>query len=455
MPQKNRMRAATVAARWWRRDRSLCLALAALALLQLILRGVMHCPAAAQFAVRYLVRPYHRAMGWLCSFLPFSAAELCWAVLIVFCLWYVVRTVWLLIHPPEEKPAGKGSGDAAQSGSVLQGEKTASDKSTLQNGNRPTGGSILRGETPYSGNTPPGENTLQSKDIQQDAGSPQNGARRLSRGAVLWRRILGGVLTALAVYTGYTVLWGLVYYGPTFERQAGIEARPVSVDELEYTMRWFRDRINETAPLVEHAAPGVLTGDTSAIFRASGPLYDALEEAYPFLGSSAVRPKQMMFSRVMSWLNFTGFFFPFTGEANLNVDSPECLLPATIAHELAHVRGIAPEQTANFVAILACDTCGDALYAYSGYLLGYIHLSNALYGASYNRWLEVAQGLCETANEDLRANNDYWRQFDTPVSEAADSAYSGFLQSYDQELGSKSYGAVVDQLVAYYGPSAA
>lgn len=55
----------------------------------------------------------------------------------------------------------------------------------------------------------------------------------------------------------------------------------------------------------------------------------------------------------------------------------------------------------------------------------------------------------------LRVNNAYWRQFDSPVSEAADSAYSGFLQSYDQELGSRSYGAVVDLLVAYYGPSAA
>ena len=414
MPQKNRMRAA--AARWWRRDRSLYLALAALAFLQLVLRGIMNWPAAAHFAVRYLVRPYHRAMGWLCSFLPFSVAELCWAVLIVFCIWYVVRTVLLLIRPPEEKPTGKGSGDALQSASVPQSVNGS------QKGNAPTN---------------------------------ENGARRLSRGAVLWRRALGGVLTALAVYTGYTVLWGLVYYGPTFEQQAGLEARPVSVDELEYTMRFFRDQINETALLVEHAAPGVLTGDTNAIFRAAGPLYDALEEAYPFLGSSAVRPKQMVFSRVMSWINFTGFFFPFTGEANLNVDSPECLLPATIAHELAHVRGIAPEQTANFVAILACDTCGDTLYAYSGYLLGYIHLSNALYSASYDRWLEVAQGLCETANEDLRANNAYWRQFDSPVSEAADSAYSGFLQSYDQELGSKSYGAVVDLLVAYYGPSAA
>lgn len=446
MPQKDRIRAA--AARWWRRDRGLYLALAALALAQLVLRGVMYWPAAAHFAVRYLVRPYHRAMGWLCSFLPFSAAELCWAVLIVFCIWYVVRTVLLLIYPPEEKPVGKGSGEATQEKTTGTGSAGTLPEMSMEQGSGKVQPEKPAGEE--DGKIPPEKPLKKATDIP-----PQSAARRLSRGAVLWRRVLGGVITALAVYTGYTVLWGLVYYGPSFEQQAGIEARPVSVDELEYTMRWFRDRINETAPLVDHTAPGVLTGDTDAIFRAAGPLYDALEEAYPFLGSSAVRPKQMVFSRVMSWINFTGFFFPFTGEANLNVDSPECLLPATIAHELAHVRGIAPEQTANFVAILACDTSGDVLYAYSGYLLGYIHLSNALYSASYELWLEVAQGLCETANEDLRANNAYWRQFDSPVSEAADSAYSGFLQSYDQELGSKSYGAVVDLLVAYYGPSGA
>ena len=151
-------------------------------------------------------------------------------------------------------------------------------------------------------------------------------------------------------------------------------------------------------------------------------MYDALEQQYPFLSVSAVSPKPMLFSRVLSALNFTGFFFPFTGEANLNVDSPECLLPATIAHELAHVRGVAPEQTANFVAILACDTSGDPLYAYSGYLLGYIHLSNALYGASYEKWLEIAQQVCQTANEDILANNAYWQQFESPVSKAAETA---------------------------------
>ena len=146
----------------------------------------------------------------------------------------------------------------------------------------------------------------------------------------------------------------------------------------------------------------------------------------------------MLFSRVLSALNFTGFFFPFTGEANLNVDSPECLLPATIAHELAHVRGVAPEQTANFVAILACDTSGDPLYAYSGYLLGYIHLSNALYGASYEKWLEIAQQVCQTANEDILANNAYWQQFE--------SFYKGDIFSSEFLSQKETFSQVIDTI---------
>ena len=366
-----RVRAA--AARAWRRDKKLYLALAALGACLLALRLVMHSRAASDFIVHNIVQPYHRAVGWLCGFAPFSVAELCWAALILFCVWYVGRTVWLLVR-------GRGQ-----------------------------------------------------------------------RLAVLWRRVLGGMLVALSVYTGFTLLWGLTYYTEPFEEQAGITARPVTVDELEATTRLFMEKLNAAAPLAQHTAPGVLSGDTQTIFEASDTLYDALEQQYPFLNVPAVSPKPMAFSRVLSALNFTGFFFPFTGEANLNVDSPECLLPVTIAHELAHVRGVAPEQTANFVAILACDTGGDPLYAYSGYLLGYIHLSNALHGASYEKWLDIAQQVCGTANEDILANNAYWEQFESPVSKAADSAYSGFLQSYDQALGSKSYGAVVDLLVAYYG----
>ena len=51
---------------------------------------------------------------------------------------------------------------------------------------------------------------------------------------------------------------------------------------------------------------------------------------------------------------------------------------------------------------------------------------------------------------DFAANRLYWAAFETPVQEASNTVYEGFLHSYDQELGLKSYGACVDLLVNYY-----
>lgn len=380
--------------RLWQRDKKLYITCAVIALVQLALRGVMKSRAASNFAVQYIVRPFHQLTGVISSILPFSLAEVCWMAFILFCLWYIIRTVWFLFVPPPRYTGAK-------------------------KGRR-------------------------APDVEVTA------ALRFS---ILWRRLFGAFTIALGVYTAFTLLWGLVYYTDTFEEKAGIEVQPVTVEELAATTRLFMEKVNAAAPLVSHIEPGKLTGDTDAIFAASDTLYDALVDTYPFLEEDSVRPKPLssLFSYVMSSIRYTGFFFPFTGEANLNIRSPECLLPSTIAHEMAHMHGIAPEQTANFVAILACDTCGDPLYAYSGCLMGYIHLSNALYEASYDQWKEIASQLCPEANSDLTANNEYWEPFESAVSDTVESTYSTFLQSYDQPLGSKSYGAVVDLLVAHYG----
>ena len=152
----------------------------------------------------------------------------------------------------------------------------------------------------------------------------------------------------------------------------------------------------------------------------------------------------------MSYLDFTGFFFPFTAEANVNMDSPVCDLAATVAHELSHQRGVAKEQEANFTAVLASLRYGDPDYCYSACLLAYTHLGNALYRADTEAWEEISAELSEDVVRDLSARNAYWRQFETPVQKASNTVYEGFLHSYDQTLGLKSYGACVDLLVNYY-----
>ena len=63
--------------------------------------------------------------------------------------------------------------------------------------------------------------------------------------------------------------------------------------------------------------------------------------------------------------------------------------------------------------------------------------------------------LCPQALQDLAVNNEYWASMEGPVQTVAESTYTGFLQSYGQEMGMRSYGACVDLLVARWCPASA
>ena len=124
----------------------------------------------------------------------------------------------------------------------------------------------------------------------------------------------------------------------------------------------------------------------------------------------------------------------------------------TVAHELAHQRGVAAEQEANFVGVMAATAGGNAAYQYSGWLFGYLHLSNALYSADPDLARASYAALCAEAQADMADNNAYWKQWEGPVKETGEKVYTAFLQGYGQELGMRSYGACVDLLVEEFLP---
>ena len=253
-----------------------------------------------------------------------------------------------------------------------------------------------------------------------------------------------------AMFALFCLWWGVLYYSDSFTEQAGLERRDISVQELETVTRYFAEQASSAGEHVERGEDGVFRADKSDLFRRSADIYGGAEQIFPCLAAPAVRAKPVLLSRLLSYIRYTGFFFPYTAEANLNADSPACLLPSTIAHELAHLRGVAREDEANFCAVVACLESGDEVYRYSGALLAYIYLGNALYRADYDAWRKVYSTLSENVRADLRANNDYWARFETPAADVSEKVYESFLQTYGDDRGMQSYGACVDLLTVYY-----
>lgn len=266
----------------------------------------------------------------------------------------------------------------------------------------------------------------------------------------LYTLVLRLLAAGLAVYALFCLLWGTYYYGDSFLDASGLESGEISAEQLETVTVYFADLLNQYGREVERDENGQYAADLVALLARSDEVFKAVEQEFPCLEGPDIRAKGVHFSRVMSYLDFTGFFFPFTAEANVNTDFPGALFASTIAHELSHQRGVAREQEANFTAVLACLEYGDADYCYSACLLAYTHLGNALYSADARAWQEVYRGLSDGVLADLAASQEYWAQFETPVQSVSNTVYEGFLQSYDQKLGMRSYGACVDLLVNYY-----
>ena len=274
------------------------------------------------------------------------------------------------------------------------------------------------------------------------------------KGREVYRLLLTLTAAALSVYAMYCTLWGVYYYGDDFASQSGFERREISVQELTDVTRYFAERTNESSVLVTRDEDGFYVADRDAILARSDTVYAETAAQYPCLDGPAVRAKGMFFSKIMSYLDYTGFFFPLTAEANVNVDFPPSQFAATVAHELSHQRGVAKEEEANFVAVLCCLDTDDPDFLYSGCITAFVYLSNALYDADHAAWEAVMDTLELPVVLDLMLDEQYWDSFDTPVNKVSNSIYDGFLQSYGQELGIRSYGACVDLLVAHYLPAA-
>lgn len=250
-------------------------------------------------------------------------------------------------------------------------------------------------------------------------------------------------------------LWNAAYYAATFSERSGLSVEQYSVEELAAVTEYFAQQTAELSGQVSRDGEGHFLSDREKYLTDGVGVYRNLEQEFPCLKMEPVEAKPILCSRLQSRLGFTGMYFPFTGEANVNIDAPACLMPSTIAHEMAHQRMVASELEASFVGIAACITGDDVVFQYSGYLEGLIHLCNALYSVDAQAWYDIADRyFTPELSTDWKDNNDYWRALESKVEEAAEQAYDSFLKGNDQELGMRSYGACVDLLVAYFGARA-
>lgn len=249
----------------------------------------------------------------------------------------------------------------------------------------------------------------------------------------------------------FTINCGINYYRYPFADTCGLKVEPSAKTELNELCAALASKVNRLRPGLKTDGQGVMElrqEDLSITAQEAAQTYDRMERDYPLLRSGYSAPKLVHFSKIMSRCNITGIFFPFTLEANVNTDVPEYTIPVTMCHELSHLRGYMREDEANFIGYLVCQKSSDPDFQYSGDMLAFTYASNALFSADADAANKIFSSLSPGVRRDLKDNSDYWKQFESPVSKASDSINDHYLKANSQNDGVKSYGRMVDLLLA-------
>jgi hypothetical protein len=153
----------------------------------------------------------------------------------------------------------------------------------------------------------------------------------------------------------------------------------------------------------------------------------------------------------MTRFGISGIYSPLTGEANYNAEQPSCDLPYTIAHEMAHQRGFAREDEANFIAFLICSKASHPYLRYSGSLRGLRVLSALRPQVTPERYREIVTALGAGPLQDARASAEFWdRSRNRTLSSVAERTNDAYLQANRVRSGIRNYGEVTALIIGYY-----
>ena len=266
------------------------------------------------------------------------------------------------------------------------------------------------------------------------------------------RYLINALIFFSIIYLAFILLWGLNYNRLSFARIANLDVHPATTEELAEVCSLLIDRTNELRMQVDVDENEVMevAGGKDGILQRADAGYNEATAIYPVLGGKYGHPKGILLSEPMSYLGLTGVYCPFTGEANVNMAVPDSLLPSIVSHEMAHQRGFAREDEANYIAYLACTLNPDPDFQYSGNLLAVIISMNTLKSYDTERYLQLQAKYNDGVKKDLNFYSLFWKKHESLAGKLSDAVNDLYLKSNRQYDGVYSYNRMVDLLIAEF-----
>jgi len=256
---------------------------------------------------------------------------------------------------------------------------------------------------------------------------------------------------ALVVYVVFNLFWGLNYNRLGIGYQLKLDKLNYTKEDLTTVARLVAEKMNQLQPASKVKRQQLQKKRN--LFRHAISAYKNLSADVPFMSYYRPSVKPSIFSYLGNYVGFTGYYNPFSGEAQVNTTVPLFIRPFTTCHEIGHQLGYAKESEANFAGYLSATSSTDSAFLYSVYFEMFAYSSRYLYYSDSVTLRDITAHLSPGVKDDIREIREFYMRYKTPLETAIDRLYSEYLKVNQQPSGKMSYNEVVSMLIAYYKKS--
>ena len=258
------------------------------------------------------------------------------------------------------------------------------------------------------------------------------------------------------IYIVFSLLWGLNYDRLGIASQLNLDVKAYTTTDLMALTVLLHDKLAQYAAEVDTVKREQLN-HSKLLFHEAVSAYKKSDSLYPYLHYHHASIKPSLYSYIGQFIGFTGYYNPFSGEAQIKTNEPVYLKPFVVCHEMAHQLGYAKENEANFVGYLTAKNARNTNFQYSVYFELCLYALSDLRRRDSIAVKQFKNDWPERVKNDYRDLINYLEKTANPIEPYIMKFYDRYLKLNNQPHGNRTYNEVIAWLIAYmkkYGPEA-
>jgi hypothetical protein len=245
----------------------------------------------------------------------------------------------------------------------------------------------------------------------------------------------------------FYLFWGMNYFRPSAAERLNLPDSSYTTADLKSVTSILIDSANSCRSRVTAAD---LQQDNKTIYNTAIKAVTALSVNSGGFYTFKPEIKPSILSTLLNYMGTSGYYNPFTTEAQINYQMPIFLKPFVVCHEMSHQMGFGPEDEANFAGFIAGIHSQDRLLRYSAYYLGVQEFMFALRRQDSIASKELRKNISQPVLNDFKTERTYWLSYEGRLGVLSSLFYDDFLKANNQPQGLNTYNQMVRLVMGWY-----